>query len=303
MAALPVVCVGNFTVGGAGKTPTAIAVAELLAAAGEIPAFLSRGYGGTEPGPVQVRPTHTSREVGDEPCLLAGTAPVIVSRDRLAGARMAFEAGATLIVMDDGLQNPSLIKDCTIAVVDGPTGIGNARPLPAGPLRAPMEAQWAGIDAVVIIGEGAAGERVAVDAERLGKKVFTGRLVPDKSNLRPLRDARVLAFAGIGRPEKFFATLREAGIAVEDTRGFPDHHAYTAAEIDSLMRLAESRDLIPVTTEKDFTRLSGLGLPNWPALTVLRVALQLDDVGAFRNLLLRRIAERRTGAGSTGSAG
>jgi tetraacyldisaccharide 4'-kinase len=298
VAALPIICIGNFTAGGAGKTPTAVTVAELLAASGETPAFLSRGYGGTEAGPIQVGPSHTSRNVGDEPCLLAGIGPVIVSRDRPAGARLALEIGATAIIMDDGLQNPSLVKDCAIAVVDGTTGIGNGYTIPSGPLRASMEAQWAAVDAIVIVGDGAAGERVARDGERHDKKVFTARLVPDEASLSALNDTRVLAFAGIGRPEKFFATLRESKIAVAETRSFPDHHAYTAADITALMRFAESHNLKPVTTEKDLARLSGRGLPIWPALAALRVRLKIDDEGVFRNLLLRRIAERRTRGGS-----
>jgi tetraacyldisaccharide 4'-kinase len=295
IAALPVICIGNFTAGGAGKTPTAIAVAEILAASGELPAFLSRGYGGREAGPLQVEPRHTSQDVGDEPRLLARIGTTIVSRDRPAGACLAVESGATAIVMDDGLQNPSLVKDCTIAVIDGAAGIGNGLAIPSGPLRAPMGAQWPAVDAVLIIGEGAAGESITLDAKRHGKRVFAGRLVPDEACLASLRDARVLAFAGIGRPEKFFDTLRASGIVVEETRSFADHHAYTAAEITTLMRLAESRGLTPVTTEKDMARLSGAAsLPTWPGLSALPVRLRVDEETAFRNLLLRRIAERRT---------
>lgn len=298
-AALPVICIGNFTVGGAGKTPTAIAVAELLAASGEFPVFLSRGYGGSESGPLQVEPQHSSVEIGDEPLLLAATAPVIVSRHRPSGARLALETGATAIVMDDGLQNPSLAKDCAIAVVDGATGIGNGLTIPSGPLRAPMAAQWAAIDAVVVIGEGGAGDRVAREAERHGKKVFAGRLVPDEASLPALRQSDVLAFAGIGRPEKFFETLRGAGIRVAETRSFPDHHVYATTEIDDLMRIARERDLTLVTTEKDMARLSGAGGKTpWQGIETLGVRLEIDDTESLRNLLARRIAERRTGVRS-----
>jgi tetraacyldisaccharide 4'-kinase len=298
-AALPVICIGNFTAGGAGKTPTAVAVAELLAGSGEIPAFLTRGYGGSEPGPLQVDRRHTAREVGDEPLLLAAIAPVIVSRDRPAGTRLALESGATAIVMDDGLQNPSLVKDCAIAVVDGATGTGNGLVIPSGPLRAPMSAQWDAIDAVIIIGKGIAGEGVAHEAERRGKKVFAGRLVPDGRSVEALKEAGILAFAGIGRPEKFFETLREAGIDVVEARRFPDHHAYSAEDIAHLKRVAEDRNLIPVTTEKDLARLAiPDGKPIWPALKALPVRLRVDDSEGLRNLLLRRIAERRTRAGS-----
>jgi tetraacyldisaccharide 4'-kinase len=295
--AVPVICIGNFTAGGAGKTPTAIAVAELLTRSGEFPAILSRGYGGSEIGPLQVDPRHTSLEIGDEPRLLSAFAPVIVSRNRPAGARLAQENGATVIVMDDGLQNPSLVKDCVIAVVDGATGIGNGLTIPSGPLRAPMTAQWAAIDAVVIIGTGLAGDRVAVEAERRGKRVFIGRLIPAETSLAALRLTEVLAFAGIGRPEKFFDTLREAGVRVAETHDFPDHHVYSTADIENLKALARTRHLVPVTTEKDLARLSGLdGETRWAELKALPVRLQIDDTEAFCNLLLRRIAERRTGS-------
>lgn len=298
-AALPVICIGNFTVGGAGKTPTAIAIAELLAASGEFPAFLSRGYGGTEHGPLQVERRHTAREIGDEPLLLAATAPVIVSRHRPAGARLALENGATAIVMDDGLQNPSLAKDCAIAVVDGATGTGNGLVFPSGPLRAPLSAQWDAVDAVIVIGEGIAGERVAREAERHGKKIFAGRLVPDGGSVEALQGNRILAFAGIGRPEKFFETLRDSSLDVVETRSFPDHHAYSAEDVALLQRIAEERNLAPVTTEKDLARLVAPGSQSaWSALRVLPVKLQLEDSDGLRNLLLRRIAERRTRAGS-----
>jgi tetraacyldisaccharide 4'-kinase len=151
-AELPVICIGNFTAGGAGKTPTAIAIATILDTAGENPAFLSRGYGGRLAGPVRVQPQHGAADIGDEPVLLSRTARTIVSRSRPAGARLAYEIGATVVIMDDGLQNPSLVKDCAIAVVDGATGIGNGLPLPAGPLRVPMGTQWPLVDAVLVIG-------------------------------------------------------------------------------------------------------------------------------------------------------
>ncbi|WP_210497313.1 tetraacyldisaccharide 4'-kinase [Microvirga antarctica] len=289
----PVICIGNFTAGGAGKTPTAMAVAAILSSAGETPAFLSRGYGGRERGPILVSPALTARDVGDEPALLARFAPTVVSRDRPAGAALAAQTGASVIIMDDGLQNPSLIKDCAIAVVDGATGIGNGLTLPAGPLRAPMAAQWAAIDAVLVIGEGEAGARVARTAANFGKAVFSGRLVPDARDLTALADQPVLAFSGIGRPEKFFTTLREAGIVIGETRSFPDHHDFTAADIAALRHLAESRGLTPVTTEKDLVRLEGDWQgPAWKALSALGVSLVIENESAFRALLLARIAER-----------
>lgn len=291
-ASLPVICIGNFTAGGAGKTPTALATAAILDAAGEYPAFLSRGYGGRLKGPVQVSPSHKADDVGDEPLLLAVKAPAIVSRNRPAGARLAHEIGATAVIMDDGLQNPLLAKDCAIAVVDGATGIGNGLPLPSGPLRAPMEAQWPAIDAVLVIGEGAAGEDVAREAMRRGKRVFHAALVPDPAVSRMLRNRRVLAFAGIGRPEKFFDTLRTTGAIVEVTHAFPDHHPYTAQELAKLKDEAARKGLLLLTTEKDLARIVSEGEGSG-GLQALPVRLQFKDEAAYRNFILRRIGERR----------
>lgn len=295
-ALLPVVCIGNFTLGGAGKTPTALAVAGMLAGAGERPAFLSRGYGGRLPGPLRVEPHHQAEDVGDEPLLLARTAPAIVSRDRPAGARLAHESGATVVVMDDGLQNPSLAKDCALAVVDGATGIGNGLVLPSGPLRAPMEAQWPAADAVLVIGGGAGGEAMAREAQRRGKPIFRAGLMADPAAARALRGRRVLAFAGIGRPEKFFETLRACGAAVEAARSFPDHHPYTEADLAGLRAEAERQGLQAVTTEKDFVRIAGTGGESWPGLTSLPVRLYLEDEAGLRDFILGRIRESRRGA-------
>ena len=211
--AAPVICIGNFVVGGAGKTPVALAVADLLRRGGRRPAFLSRGHGGSlGASPVAVEAAHHgAADIGDEPLLLARHAPTIVARDRVAGARAALSAGADVIVMDDGLQNPALAKRLTIAVVDAGVGVGNGLCLPAGPLRAPLNPQWALADAIVLVGDGAAGDQVARAAHDHGKTVFRARLAPDAAAAADLAGRKVLAFAGIGRPEKFFATLAEIG--------------------------------------------------------------------------------------------
>lgn len=280
-AACPVVCIGNFTLGGAGKTPTALAVAGLLRDLGRRPAFLSRGYGGRLAGPVQVDPArHGAADVGDEPLLLARTAPAIVARDRVAGARACLAAGADVVVMDDGLQNPSLAKTLAIAVVDGAVGLGNGRVCPAGPLRAPAEAQWGHVHAVLTIGEGAAGAAVLAEARERGLPALRGRLVPDPAAAERLRGRPVLAFAGIGRPDKFFASLREIGAELHGTRAFPDHHAFTAAQIDALAAEAATRGLLLVTTEKDRVRL-----PETLPVATLPVGLVLDAPEALRALL------------------
>jgi tetraacyldisaccharide 4'-kinase len=293
-ADLPVICIGNFTVGGAGKTPTALAVAKILDAAGESPAFLSRGYGGRLRGPVQVRRKHTAFDVGDEPILLAGTARTIVSHDRPAGARLSYEMGSTAVIMDDGLQNPSLIKDCAIAVVDGATGIGNGLSLPAGPLRAPMESQWPAVDAVIVIGDGEPGRQLAEEAGLRGKRVFEAKLEPAMEIAKSFEGKKVLAFAGIGRPKKFFDTLEACGAIVEAAHAFPDHHRYKAAELTALRQEAETRGLQAVTTEKDFARIAAMkDAQPWPDLAVLPVRLRIENEASLRNLLLRRINERR----------
>jgi tetraacyldisaccharide 4'-kinase len=292
-AAVPVICVGNFTVGGAGKTPAALTIAALLAAMGERPAFLTRGYGGSLPGPLRVDPErHRAAEVGDEPLLLARAAPTIVSRNRPAGARLAVETGAGALVMDDGLQNPSLAKDLSLAVIDAATGVGNGLPLPAGPLRAPLDTQWPQVGAVIVVGDGEAGEALAHEAERREKPVLRARIAPEPVAASGLRGRRVLAFAGIARPPKFFETLESCGATVERRHVFPDHHPYTAAEVKGLVAEAAAEGLTPVTTEKDRVRLEGLDGARTAPILALPVRLVLADEARARSLL-KAALERR----------
>jgi tetraacyldisaccharide 4'-kinase len=293
-AAVPVLCVGNFTVGGSGKTPTAIAVARLLIKAGHRPFFLSRGYGGRLAGPVRVD-AQPADDVGDEPLLLARIAPTIVAHDRPAGADAAAQAGADAIVMDDGWQNPSLAKDLAIAVLDGRRGIGNGRVFPAGPLRAPLESQLDHADALLVIGRPAEGAAPAIAAgERRHLPRFDGELVPDPAALANLAGAQVLAFAGIADPDKFFATLEAAGIAGAARRSFPDHHRYTPGEIADLLAQADRERLALVTTEKDLARLAGD--PHASELvartTALPVTLQVRDAAGFERMVLGAVGPR-----------
>ena len=290
-APCPVVCIGNFSLGGAGKTPTALAVAGLLRDLGRQPAFLSRGYGGRLPGPVRVDPErHDAAAVGDEPLLLARVAPTVVARDRVAGARACREAGADVVVMDDGLQNPSLAKDLALAVFDGAVGLGNGRVVPAGPLRAPAAAQWPRVHAALVIGDGAPGARVLAEAKARGLPALRGRsgeaaavrIGPDPAAADALRGRGVLAVAGIGRPEKFFATPRDLGADLREARAFPDHHAFTAAEADALAAEAARRDLLLVTTEKDRVRL-----PAAMPVATLPVVLALEEPEVLVGLLRR----------------
>jgi tetraacyldisaccharide 4'-kinase len=291
-AAVPVVCIGNPTVGGAGKTPLALAVATMLAAVGEQPVFLTRGYGGRLTGPVVVDPLrHGAAEVGDEPLLLACLAPTVVARDRVSGAEQAVAAGASVIVMDDGFQNPSLAKDFAVLVVDAGRALGNMRVLPAGPLRAPPGIQFDAADAVVVVGspDGAADVVAAAGARHL--PVFRARLAPDAGAVAGFAGRRVLAFAGIGDPDKFFATLADSGVPVGATRRFADHHRYTAAEARSLCDQADREGLILVTTEKDLARMQGDAALSVLAgrVRVLPVTPVFADGDAFRECLIRAV--------------
>lgn len=258
---VPVICVGNFVAGGAGKTPTAIALAALLARRGETPFVLMRGYGGSLPGPVEVHPAHhAAKAVGDEPLLMARHARTVIARDRAAGAALARALGASVIVMDDGLQNPALAKRLRLAVVDGASGVGNGLCLPAGPLRAPLDGQLGETDAVLVIGAGAAGEAVAAQAQTQGAAVMQARLEPAQEAVSRLQGQAVLALSGIGRPEKFAATLREAGARIVAERAFGDHHAYTQRDVAVLVDEALLYDCVVATTEKDMVKLG----PLWP---------------------------------------
>lgn len=284
-SALPVICVGNFTVGGTGKTPVALAVAALLEEEGERPCFLTRGHGGSLRGPVAVDPaTHDHREAGDEPLLLARAAPVIVSGDRPAGANLAGQTGATAIVMDDGFQNPALGKDLSLLLVDGAVGVMNGLCLPAGPLRAPLARQWEHADALIVMGEGAPGEVLAEDARKRGLPVFEATLVPDPQVVERLRGGRYLAFAGIGRPAKFFETLDRAGLDVAESRSFPDHHVYREQEIAELRAGAEREGLRLITTEKDAVRLGAA-----EDIEVLPVTARIAENAALVSLLRRAL--------------
>lgn len=291
VAAIPVVCIGNPTLGGAGKTPTAIAMAQMLAGAGAAPAFLTRGYGGRAEGPLRVNATaHRAHDVGDEALLLARSFTTIVARDRVAGARAAQAAGAEIVVMDDGFHNPSLHKDFSALVVDAAYGVGNGLVFPAGPLRAPLAAQLAQAQALVVVGEGDASGLPAMAQER-GLPCFRARLVPSSDDAAALLRKPVLAYAGIGHPEKFFATLRAAGADVRACRAFADHHVYSKHDANALLAEAERGGLSLVTTEKDYVRLSPDGATGKlrAQSAVLPVTLTFADPSAVLRAVLRAI--------------
>lgn len=275
---VPVVCIGNAGVGGAGKTILARHVLGIYEARGVLPCALSRGHGGRVKGPALVDPArHGAGDVGDEALLLAATAATIVARDRAAGARLAVAEGARVIVMDDGLQNPGLVKSVSLLTIDGGAGFGNGRLLPAGPLRESVVAAAARCDAAVMIGDDARGARAMLPP---ALPVLTARIVV--RGPVPLRGRRVVGFAGIGRPDKFFESLAGLGVELVATRGFPDHHRYTVADLARLRGFAAHHRARLATTEKDAVKLPDAFLAD---CLIIRAGLAFDDPAALSDLL------------------
>jgi tetraacyldisaccharide 4'-kinase len=333
---LPVICVGNFTMGGAGKTPVALKLAAMLAGSGIGPGFLTRGYGGRERGPYLVNgASDDAARVGDEPLLLAEAAPTVVSRNRPAGARLLETLAVNAIVMDDGFQNPSLAKDFSLIVIDAAAGLGSGRVFPLGPLRAPLAFQAAMADAILLLGGAAGGgagiiEQINASLRKKapspcpspargkgagcarwegvpsplagegqgegaffspGQNVFEAQIVPKVTD--GMREQPLLAFCGIGRPAKFFDTLRSAGIAAVKCRAFPDHHPYTEADARSLLAQAKALKAQLITTAKDLARLKGAS----GALAELHVSARalpvaIEFSGGCEALLLKAIFSR-----------
>jgi tetraacyldisaccharide 4'-kinase len=251
-APVPVICVGNAVVGGAGKTPVVLDLAARLTARGVAVHCLTRGYGGAARGATRVDPArHTATEVGDEALLLAAVAPTWVGANRAATARAAVDAGARALLMDDGLQNPSLEKTASLLVIDGGAGFGNGRLLPAGPLREKVSAAAARCRAAIMIG---ADRLAAAAALPPNVAVMQASLAPGPDMLA-LAGRSVVAFAGIARPRKFFSTLEEAGMLLAESRAFADHHRYTARELADLRLAASTLGAVLVTTWKDFVRI------------------------------------------------
>jgi tetraacyldisaccharide 4'-kinase len=280
-----VICVGNLTAGGSGKTPVAIAIAEMLRARGHRPYFITRGYGGSERGPALATRGHTAEAMGDEALLLARTAPTIVARDRASGARLAKNKGASVLVMDDGHQNFALRKNLSLVVVDAETGFGNGRQIPAGPLREPVAQGLSRADAVIVMGseaseDGRAAKRAQAsmpDLKGYAGPVLRAHLAADGA---AFAGKHVFAFAGIGRPEKFTASLEQSDAHITGSCFFADHHPYGGDEITQLKMLAG--DAMLVTTEKDFVRLSIQQREN---IRVLKINAVFDDAAAMDGLL------------------
>jgi tetraacyldisaccharide 4'-kinase len=295
---LPVICIGNFTAGGGGKTPTAIAVAKVLKQAGERPCFLTRGYGGSTEGPALVSEGQTAAEVGDETLLLRAHAPVVVAADRAAGAKLIEGTDATVIIMDDGFQNPLLAKDFSLIVVDAATGLGNGLVMPAGPLRAPLGPQIERADALLLIGDGGRAAPLAKNFEAANKPVLKARMTP-RGDPRWLGVLPVIGFAGIANPKKFYATLSQNGARLTGTRSFPDHHPYTERQAMRLLRWAREWNAMLVTTEKDWVRLpedegtdlSELRFRSRPLL----IDIEFVEGNRLTRLLVEAIQKKRLG--------
>jgi tetraacyldisaccharide 4'-kinase len=295
-AGIPVLCVGNYHVGGAGKTPTVLALVNLLRDAGEAPIVLSRGYGGKLRGPIKVDPDrHAAVDVGDEPLMMARTVPVVVARDRADAVALARSQGASVILMDDGFQNPAIAKDASLIVIDGERGLGNACVFPAGPLRAPLPPQLARTDVLIIVGNGSAADAVAAAIATQGGLVLRAHLMPSEVSVAALRGKRVLAFAGIGDPGRFFRTLRTGGVEVVAEQAFADHHPFSQNEIEALVAVAKRDGLTLVTTEKDLARLrrGGKLMPAARDIMPFAVTLRFDDEPKLLRFVTDRLFKSR----------
>lgn len=278
---IPVICIGNLTAGGTGKTPTAESLALMLQNAGFYPNFVSRGYHGSVKN-VQVNPAvHTPAQVGDEPLLLARIAPTFVSADRYQGALAAQKNQAECILMDDGFQNPGLYKDVSLLVVDGSAGFGNQKCIPAGPLREHIADGIKRAHAALIIGQDCYGL-----ASVLPLPCFKGLIEPLRPNLT---NNRVIAFAGIGRPQKFYTSLQELGIEIIKTFDFPDHHYYSEAELLKILDEAENNHAQAITTAKDFVKIPEALKPRFK---VLEIRIKWDNPQELQDFIVERIKQK-----------
>jgi len=274
---MPVICVGNITAGGSGKTPVAIALMRMVKEEklATNPCFLTRGYGGDGTGTHLLSDSHTAKQVGDEAVLLARHAPVIVSPDRAEGAKLAEQNGFDLIIMDDGLQNQTLHKDIKLLVINGKMGFGNGKILPSGPLRGKFDKIMPEIDAFLMIGEDKRGVRATLSANI---PYIEANLAPEN---KPPQGDKYIAFAGLGYPEKFFTTLREdCGLELMETISFPDHHPYSDKDVKRLWNRARTSGAKLITTEKDKTRL-----PDDLEVITLPVSIRFKDEALLLGLI------------------
>ncbi|MCH2037392.1 MAG: tetraacyldisaccharide 4'-kinase, partial [Rickettsiales bacterium] len=270
-ASCPIICIGNATMGGSGKTPVAMKIASLLVSSGKSVVFLSKGYGGTISSATLVDPEqHTAKQVGDEPLLLCRIAPVVIAKNRIEGVMQAESLNPDVIIMDDGLQNPTLTKNLSILVVDNDYLFGNERIFPSGPLREPIYSALSKVKAVIAIGDTPNQKLVPYTGT---KKTIHASILPNFT-LPSTQQRNVVAFAGIGRPDKFFDMLEKNGYNVKEKIYFPDHYYYTAADETTLHQKAEMHDAVLFTTEKDYIKLSSSMQQQTHAIAI---QLKLDD--------------------------
>jgi len=269
---LPVICVGNITMGGGGKTPTARALLKMIQDHGKFatPCFLMRGYGGNNKGPIEVDlTTHTSWDVGDEALMQAHYAPTIIASDRYDGAVLAEKLGYDLIIMDDGFQNYRLEKTLSFIVIDGGFGFGNGKTFPSGPLREPIKPALKRANACIII-----NKTDDINLSILNKKRHYHASINLLNNGQKTKGKKVIAMAGIARPEKFFDTLEQNGYELYAHYGFSDHHVYTHGELQAIVERAERHNISVITTEKDWIRLS----EKWrEKISYLKISIEFDD--------------------------
>lgn len=277
---IPVICIGNLTAGGTGKTPVAIAIAKLLQEQNHHPFFITRGYGGTLQDVLVDTLQHNAQMVGDEPLLLASQAPVVVNRLRFEAAQKAQSAEADCIIMDDGFQNPQLHKDLSLLVIDGGYGLGNQHCIPAGPLREFKKAGLKRANGIIIIGD----DKFNI-AQKVGKiPVFKGKITPIKPQTS---NNRAIAFAGIGRPQKFYQSLTELGFELLQTFDFPDHHYYNESELQELIALAQEKEAVLYTTSKDFVKIT----PHLQKhFQVLEITIEWEDKNQLLSFLSRGLS-------------
>ncbi|WP_037087693.1 tetraacyldisaccharide 4'-kinase [Neorhizobium vignae] len=302
---VPVICVGNFTVGGAGKTPTAITLARAAKEKGLKPGFLSRGYGGSLDVTTVVDPEHHRAEaVGDEALLLCRETLTVISRARVEGAHRLVAEGADLIIMDDGFQSARLALDFALVVIDTVRGIGNGHLVPGGPVRAPISEQMRQLSAILKVGNGEAADKLVRQAARAGKQVYVAALEPREN--RDIAGKALFAFAGIADPEKFYRTVKQIGGLVMEKRDFPDHHYFTEDEISDLLDDAAKDKLTLVTTAKDAVRLLGHHGRMEELATKIRVVevdMAFDDPQAPGKIIDTAIANFRHRRIREGNAG
>lgn len=300
-ADIPVLCIGNLIMGGAGKTPATLALVNHLVNLGHKPGILLRGYGGTEKGPLLVKSGHNAGQVGDEALLYVNVAPTAVCADRVAGATLLGKAGVDIILMDDGFQNPSLHKDLSLIVVDTQTAWGNGLCCPAGPLRAPVNSQLQNASAIIALGDGARGGDVEDAANRHDLPIYRGEMVPVQMS-EDFVGRRFIAYSGIGRPEKFFKSLTDVNLETVERFSFPDHHVFTEQDAEKILSRCRSQDAMPITTQKDFVRLLAAPEHTFAAelrqvSKVLKIQIEWENPDSI-DVMLRGLMASSNGVGA-----